>query len=135
MCVQHNVRVSAEDNPGQNTGDTPTQSTAVGQAVTCAPVTQRARVRSPVGPSFLGEVLSGSFRVQRSPNIIWPSLSSSLMIHYWRQLSEMLTRPTTSNIQIHTHPIPGQKLKFLAPPGVESRPPGWKAGTLPTTPW
>ena len=26
-----------------------------------------------------------------------------------------------------THPIPGQKLKFLTPPG-------WKAGTLPTTP-
>ena len=32
------------------------ESTAVGQAVACAPVTQQARVRSPVGTSFLGEV-------------------------------------------------------------------------------
>ena len=31
-------------------------STAVGQAVACAPVTQRARVRAPVGTCFLGEV-------------------------------------------------------------------------------
>ena len=34
-----------------------------------------------------------------------------------------------------THPIPGQKLKFLTPPGIEPGPPGLKAGTLPTTPW
>ena len=26
-----------------------------------------------------------------------------------------------------THPIPGQKLKFLTPPGIGPRPPGWKA--------
>ena len=59
------------------------EDTAVGQAVVCARVTQRARVRSPVGTSFLGEVfsgfsspvrrISGSFRPTRSPNIIWPS--------------------------------------------------------------
>ena len=36
-------------------------SSAVGQAVACAPVTQLARVRSPVGASFLGEVFSGFF--------------------------------------------------------------------------
>ena len=30
----------------------------------------------------------------------------------------------------HTHPIPGNKLKILTQPGI----PGWKAGTLPTTP-
>ena len=35
------------------------QSTAVGQVVACAPVTQRARVRSPVGTSFLGEIFGG----------------------------------------------------------------------------
>ena len=34
-------------------------STAVEQVVACAPVTQRARVRSPVGISSLGEVFSG----------------------------------------------------------------------------
>ena len=28
-----------------------------------------------------------------------------------------------------THPIPGQKLKFLTPPGIEPGPQGWKAGT------
>ena len=36
-------------------------STVVGQAAACAPVTQRARVRSPVGTSFLGEVFSRFF--------------------------------------------------------------------------
>ena len=36
-------------------------SIAVGHAVACAPVRQRARVRSPVGTSFLGEVFSGFF--------------------------------------------------------------------------
>ena len=53
-------------------------STAVEQVVACALVTQRARVRSPVGTSFLGEgfrgfslpvrQMSGSFRPQ-SPRI------------------------------------------------------------------
>ena len=33
-----------------------------------------------------------------------------------------------------THSVPGQKLKFLTTPGIEPGPPGWKAGTLPTTP-
>ena len=60
-------------------------STAVGQAVACAPVTQEARVRSPVGTSFLGEVFSSPVRQMsggfRPPNIISPSLSS-LIIHY-----------------------------------------------------
>ena len=62
-------------------------STAVEQVVACALVTQRARVRSPVGTSFLDEVffcgfsspvrqMSGNFRPPRSPNIIWPSSSS-----------------------------------------------------------
>ena len=65
-------------------------STAVWQAVACAPVTQRARVPSPVVTSFLGEVflgfsspvrqMSGSVRPPKSPNIIWPSLSSSIII-------------------------------------------------------
>ena len=30
-----------------------------------------------------------------------------------------------------THPIPGQKLKFLTPPGIKPGPPGWKAPTTP----
>ena len=62
-------------------------STAVEQVVACALVTQRARVRSPVGTGFLGEVfflgfsspvrqMSGNLRPTRSPNIIWPSSSS-----------------------------------------------------------
>ena len=36
-------------------------STAVEQVVACALVTQRVRVRSPVGTSFLGAVFSGFF--------------------------------------------------------------------------
>ena len=61
-------------------------STAVGQEVSCMPVMQQARVESPVGTSFLGKVFSGFFLTcktcqealgpPRSPNIIWPSLSS-----------------------------------------------------------
>ena len=52
-------------------------STAVAQAVACAPVKQRARVRFPVGTGFLGEiffgvfphlqVMSGNFGPTRSP--------------------------------------------------------------------
>ena len=37
------------------------KSTAVDQAVACAPVTLRVRVRSPVGTSSMGEVLFGIF--------------------------------------------------------------------------
>ena len=37
------------------------KSTAAGQAVACAPVTQRARVRTSVGTRFLGDVFSGFF--------------------------------------------------------------------------
>ena len=41
---------------------------------------------------------------------------------------------TQNRIQTNnTHPVPGQKLKFLTPPEIEPGPPGWKAGTLPTT--
>ena len=36
-------------------------STAVEQVIACALVGQRARVRSPVGTNFLGEVFSGFF--------------------------------------------------------------------------
>ena len=56
-------------------------STAVEQVVACALVTQRARVRSPVGTGFLGffspvRQMSGNFRPPRSPNFIRPSSSS-----------------------------------------------------------
>ena len=83
-------------------------SIAVEQVVACTLVMQRARVRSPVGTSFLSEVFRGfsspvrqmseSFRSPRSPNIIWPSLSS-ILIHYGCQWPEMLTRPKASNKQ------------------------------------
>ena len=42
------------------------QSTALGQAEACAPVTQRALVRSPVGTCFLGEVFSGFFLTRKT---------------------------------------------------------------------
>ena len=45
--------------------------------------------------------ISGSFRPPRSPNIIWPSLLSWIIIHYGRQWPEMLTRPETSNMQTY----------------------------------
>ena len=44
------------------------------------------------GFSSLVRQMSGSSRPPRSPNIIWPSLSS-IIIHYGRQWPEMLTRP------------------------------------------
>ena len=87
------------------------ESTAVEQVVAFSLVMQRARVRSPVGTGFLGEVFSGFFltcktnvrklQAPRSPNIIWPSLSSSLIIHYGHQRPEMLTRPKTLNIDTY----------------------------------
>ena len=42
---------------------------------------------------------------------------------------------TTQDITKDTHPISGQRLKSLIPPRIEPRTLGWKAGTLPTTPW
>ena len=50
--------------------------------------------------------MSGSFRPPRSPNIIWPTLSS-INIHYGGQWPEMLTRPKASNI--HNPPLKMQK--------------------------
>ena len=63
--------------------------------------------------------MSGSFRPRRSPNIVWPSLSSSIIFHYRPQWPEMLMRPKTSNI--HTlvlilskiHPVPSIIIHLL----------------------
>ena len=43
-----------------------TSSNAVDKVVACTPVTQRARVRSPVGTSFLGEVFSEFFLTSKT---------------------------------------------------------------------
>ena len=49
-------------------------------------------------------------------------------------MSEPPPKTTQDRIQEKdTHPIPGQKLEFLTPPGIEPGPPGWKAGSLPIT--
>ena len=55
--------------------------------------------------------MSGRFRPPRFPNIIWSSLSSSLIIHYQRQWPEMLMRPKTLNI--HTKTSQGNYYKTL----------------------
>ena len=47
--------------------------------------------------------MPGSFKPLRSPIIIWPSLSSAIIIHYGCQWPEMLTCPKTSNIHTYTH--------------------------------
>ena len=83
------------------------ESTAVDQAVACAPLKQRpgfdprsgqvSWVRFFRGFSSPVRQISGSFRPRWSPNIIWPSLSS-ILIHYGRQWPEMLTRPKTSDV-------------------------------------
>ena len=41
---------------------------------------------------------------------------------------------TTYDRTQRKHTQSQDKLKFLIPPGIEPGPPGWKAGTLPTTP-
>ena len=61
------------------------------QAVAYAPVTQRARVRSPVGTRILGEVFSGfslrcktnakNFGPHSSPVITWPSYIIQTIYH------------------------------------------------------
>ena len=96
------------------------QSTAVGQVVACTPVMQQVRVWSPIGTSFLGDgfsspvrQMSGSFRSPRSPDIIWPSLSSSIIIHYGHQWPEMLTHPKASTMHTYTANI-GIKVAVLS---------------------
>ena len=74
---------TSEEDDDIDSQDSNIPSTAVEQVVACALVTQRARVRSPVGTSFRVRFfwgfsspvrwMSGSFRPTRSPNIIWPS--------------------------------------------------------------
>ena len=54
--------------------------------------------------------MSGSFRPPRSPNIIWPSLSS-ILIPYGRLWPEMLTRPKTYNI--HTYFFENVSISYL----------------------
>ena len=114
ICQYFIISVNNEYDKGDRTPLTADlyhwESTAVEQLVACALVTQWTRVRSPVGTSFLGEVfwgfsspvrkMSGSFRPPRSPNIIWPSLSS-INIHYGRQWAKMLMHPKT--LSIHTY--------------------------------
>ena len=58
-------RTQTKDRPNPRTEikipDPARKSTAVEQVVACALVTQRARVRSPVGTGFLGALFSGFF--------------------------------------------------------------------------
>ena len=130
-------------------------STAVEQVVACALVTQRARVRSPVGTGFLGEFFfrgfsppvrqtSGNFRPPRSPNIIWPS-SSSFHIRLVGMtecvlgvycLSCLCCLGDGPSIGLITHPgrlsmsLCGQKSMYvihsLIPTGRGSVRPGWR---------
>ena len=44
------------------------------------------------------------------------------------------TGQNTQNTEKYTDAVPEQNLKCLTPPGIKPGPPGWKAGTLPTTP-
>ena len=76
----------------------------------------------------------------RGSNNLWTRI---LDRYTWAGLSECVVRtmsgppPKTTQDRTQakeTHTIPGHKLKFLTPPGVEPGPPGWKAGTLPTMP-
>ena len=78
----------------------------MGLAVACVSVTQRARVLSPVGTSFLDEIFPGFFltcktnvgklHAPRSPNIICPS-SSTIII----SLSSPMTQSSSSIICRH----------------------------------
>ena len=89
------------------------RSTAVGQGVACPPVTQRVRVRSPVGTRSLGEVFSvfsltcktnvRKFQTHKVPEYHLVIITSSTP-HYGRQWPEMLTRQKTSNIHTYCYP-------------------------------
>ena len=65
-------------------------STAVEQVVACALVTQRARIRSPVGTSFLGEVFLGVF-----PHL-WDKCQDALGPEICRSTTEYLQQWTNS---------------------------------------
>ena len=60
--------------------------------------------------------MSGSFRPPRSPNIIWPSLSSSIIIHYGHQWPEMLMCPNASNIHTYIQTEPTLITEDYRPP-------------------
>ena len=94
---------------------------AVEQVVACALVTQRARVRSPVGTSFLGEVfpgfsspvrqMSGSFRPPRSPNAFgyhyhpYSFITGTNDLRCWRALKHQIyILPYTTLHQTSTDP-------------------------------
>ena len=67
-------------------------STAVGQAVACTPVTQRARVRSQVGTSFLGEIFSGfSSPVRQMSGIFSPQGPRISFGHHYHHHSSFIT--------------------------------------------
>ena len=86
-------------------------STAVGQVVACAPVMQRARVRSPVGTSFLGEVFLGVFprlkdKCREALGPQGPRISFGHHYHHQSLRAPMtwaLTRPKTSNLHLHVN--------------------------------
>ena len=96
-------------------------STAMGQATACAPgFDPRSGQVSWVSffRGFFSRVkqMTGSFRPPRSPNIIWPSSSSSIIIHYRHQWPETLIRSKTLNIQSHLY------ITRAATDGCHSRP-------------
>ena len=85
----------------------------MGQSVTCAPITQRARFQSPVGTSFLGEVFSGFFltckanvRKRSAPKVPEYHLAIIIIITH-HSLRAPMTRdvdaPLTSNIHTYIH--------------------------------
>ena len=65
--------------------------------------------------------MSGSFRPPRSPNIIWPSFSSSLIIHYRHEWTEMLMPPKTLKIWYRFTVVKyGRKYRFtIATMGIQ----------------
>ena len=66
-------------------------STALGQVVACAPVAQRARVRSPVGTSFLGEVSSKFFPVRQMSGSFRPQGPLISFGHHYYHESSFIT--------------------------------------------
>ena len=105
--------------------------TAVGQAVACAPFTQRARVRSPVGTGFLGEVffavfphLSDNCRETLGP--LGPQISFGRHYHYqWSFITSAndlrCWRAQKPEIDIHNKQTKCQKIDFSVAmfPGVK----------------
>ena len=100
----------------------------------------QSRTQDPIPPPGTYNPNSRGSDACRGSNSLWTrTLDSYTRASLPAYVASTMPGPPPETIQDRaqtkdTHSIPGQKLKFRAPLGIEPGPPGWKAGVIPTTP-